>query len=321
MSELPPQRSVLSPVVIMLAGLVLLAGSVASFFLVGRGGAGDVGAGVSQPYRGVIFEGRLPVSSGEAGSRVLLMGSMHVLRPQDHPLPVSYGRAFELADAVIFELDSAVDQTLVQKHTTYADGSTLQEHLPADLYERASAAAERAGISMKEMANKRVYLLAQGLAGSVLGRAGFTRSWGVEAQLRDKAAQAGKPVFGFEMAEDQLSVFSSLSADREEALLRQTLDEMEKRPDYGLRGIELWKTGDVDALAALREESKVSDPELARTLFEDRHARWLPVIEEQLTALETPEMTLLVVVGAAHLCGKGSLIELLHERGYAIEQW
>ncbi|MEZ5323740.1 MAG: TraB/GumN family protein [Verrucomicrobiales bacterium] len=105
MSEIPPQRSVLSPVVIMLAGVVLLAGSVASFFLVGKRGAGDAGAGASPPYRGVIFEARSPVSGGEAGSRVLVMGSMHVLRPQDHPLPESYDRAFELADAVIFELD------------------------------------------------------------------------------------------------------------------------------------------------------------------------------------------------------------------------
>ncbi|MEZ5323741.1 MAG: TraB/GumN family protein [Verrucomicrobiales bacterium] len=213
-----------------------------------------------------------------------------------------------------------MDQALVQQHTTHADGSTLREHLSADLYDRARAAAERQGL-MKEMTNKRVYSLAQVLAGSVLGRAGFTRSWGIEAELRDKAAQAGKPVFGFETAEDQLSVFSSLNAAREETLLRQTLDEMEKHPDYGLRSIELWKNGDVTALAALREDSKASDPELAQTLFEDRHARWLPMIDEQLAALATPEKTLLVVVGAAHLCGEGSLIALLHERGYTIEQW
>ena len=249
------------------------------------------------------------------------MGSMHVLRPQDHPLPESYVRAFELADAVIFELAEAMDAgdaALVQQHVTYADGSTLRDHLPAELYQRASAAAERAGISMADMANKKVYALAQGLSGSVLIRAGFTRRWGIETQLRSKAEQTGKPTSGFETLEQQLAVFSSLSDARQEILLRQTLDQMEQHADYGLRGIELWKDGDVDGLEALRVESEAADPELSRALFDDRHARWLPVIEQQLS---TSEKTLLVVVGAAHLCGDGSLIELLLQRGYVISQW
>ena len=313
------QKNVLSPVVIMLAGVVLLAGSVASFFLVDRDGAGKADG---NPYRGIIFEAIASGGgNGELGSRILLMGSMHVLRPQDHPFPESYERAFELADAVIFELADAMDAgdaALVQQHVSNPDGSTLRNRLPADLYQRASAAAERAGISMADMGNKKIYALAQGLSGSVLSRAGFTRSWGIETQLRAKAAQAGKPTSGFETLEQQLSVFSSLSDARQEALLRQTLDEMERHADYGLRGIELWKEGDVNGLAALRVESEAGDPELARALFEDRHARWLPVMEQQL---HPPGKTLLVVVGAAHLCGDGSLTELLRQRGYVINQW
>jgi uncharacterized protein YbaP (TraB family) len=37
--------------------------------------------------------------------------------------------------------------------------------------------------------------------------------------------------------------------------------------------------------------------------------------------LPPPGKTLLVVVGAAHLCGDGSLTELLRQRGYVINQW
>ena len=160
-------------------------------------------------------------------------------------------------------------------------------------------------------------MLAQALSGGVLARAGFKRDWGVDAYFRSKASAAGKVVLGFETLEEQLSVFSSLNDARQEALLLHTLDEMERHADYGIRGMRLWKAGDIEGMADLSTNSRTSDPELGHTLFEQRHARWLPEIERLLA----PGKTLLVVVGAAHLCGEGSLVDLLRERGYAIEQW
>ena len=319
MSDDRSQRNVLSPVVIMLAGLVLLAGSVASFFLIDRGdGAGQANAG---PYRGVIFEAVAPgVEDGEARSRILLMGSMHVLRPEDHPLPESYEKAFKSADSVVFELiaeDEDGKAELIRKHSTYEDGSTMRNHLSDDVYQRASVAAEQAGFEMSAVADNKPHILAQALAGGVLGRAGFKRSWGVDTYFRNKAEEAEKKAMGLESIEEQLSVFSSLSDDRQEALLRHTLVEMERHPDYGLRGTIAWRGGNVELMAGLYADSRLSDPELASALFEDRHARWLPIIEQQLA----PGKTLLVIVGAAHLCGDGSLIDLLRQRGYAIGQW
>lgn len=319
MSEEHSQRGGFSPLIIMLAGGLLLVGSVAAILLVTRGDGLQLDDG--RLYRGIVFEAVAPEVDGEeARSRILLAGSMHMLRPADHPLPESYEKAFQQAETVFFELKPGEENgnaALVQLHTTYDDGTTMRDHLPNDVYLRASAAAEKMGIAMESVANRRPHVLAQGLSVSALSRAGFDRSWGVDTYFRTKAAESEKSVMGFESLEEQLAVFSSLSDARQEALLSHTLDEMEQHPDYGLRGMKAWRAGDVAAVAEIYAEAGDVDPALATSLFEDRHERWLPVIEENLA----PGETLLIVVGAAHLCGENSLVDLLRQRGYAIGQW
>ncbi|MGK0188050.1 MAG: hypothetical protein ACI9R3_003842 [Verrucomicrobiales bacterium] len=311
------QRGGVSPFLIILAGALLLVVSVAAIVFVNRSAGPQVESG--RLYRGIVFEAVAPEVEGEEErARVLLIGSMHFLRPDDYPLPESYEQAFEQADAVFFELKSGQKTSdLVQVHSTYDDGSSMREHLSDALYRRASAAAVEQGISMESFAHRRPHALAQALSAIPLIRAGFTRSWGVDTYFRTKASEVKKPMMAFEFLEEQLAVFSSLSDARQEALLRRTLDQMDAHPDYGIRAVNAWRAGDTLAMADIYTDSRQSDPELARALFDDRHARWLPVIEQQ----QAPGKTLLIVVGAAHLCGKGSLMDSLEQRGYAIGQW
>jgi uncharacterized protein YbaP (TraB family) len=48
----------------------------------------------------------------------------------------------------------------------------------------------------------------------------------------------------------------------------------------------------------------------------DRNRQWLPRLESFLAQSDI----CMVIVGAGHLVGKGSVIELLKERGYTVEQ-
>lgn len=319
------QRSERAPLFLMLAGMVLLLGCGGWLLWLRSDPAGARSGGVqSFRYRGIHFDAVPPgdgVDGGidEARVRLRLLGSMHWLRPEDHPLPVTYTEAFDWAEMVVFELASAPDNGdagVLQRHTAYADGSTLRDHLSASVYQRSMEALRRSGIEPASMARKQPWVLAQSLAASVPARAGFRKELGVESVFRSLAATRGKAIAGLETVEQQLGVFSALGDARQEKVLVQTLQEIEDNPDYGMRGVAAWKSGDTEAVAALREATAGEDPALARALFGERHARWI----EEIDLLVASGRRVLVIVGAAHLCGEGSLIDLLVGRGYLVRQ-
>src|SRR5881227_3728012 len=97
-----------------------------------------------------------------------------------------------------------------------------------------------------------------------------------------------------------MGLFDQMSAGDQEEMLLQTLkamDSLEKDLDKLIRGCV---AGDVNALDSLLLES----------------FRQHPKVEAYLSQSDP----CLVVVGAAHLIGKGGLIELLKARGYTVEQ-
>jgi uncharacterized protein YbaP (TraB family) len=63
-------------------------------------------------------------------------------------------------------------------------------------------------------------------------------------------------------------------------------------------------------------ESMDDAPALYARMLTDRNAAWVPQIEQMLRGADD----VLVVVGAAHLVGENSVVEMLRQRGYAVEQ-
>jgi uncharacterized protein len=56
-------------------------------------------------------------------------------------------------------------------------------------------------------------------------------------------------------------------------------------------------------------------PELRKALLYDRHVKWLPQIERMMADGKTH----VVIVGAAHLTGKDSVIDMLRTKGIKVE--
>jgi hypothetical protein len=75
--------------------------------------------------------------------------------------------------------------------------------------------------------------------------------------------------------------------------------------------LDAWKKGNVKKLDGILNEDMDKFPALRKALFDDRHANWMPQIE----TLMRDGGDHVVVVGAAHLVGKGSVIDLLRAEG------
>ena len=78
--------------------------------------------------------------------------------------------------------------------------------------------------------------------------------------------------------------------------------------------VAAWQAGDTDALARMLSNEFDDFPELYRPLTEDRNRAWV----EQLDDLLDDRDDYLVVVGALHLVGRNSVVDLLRQRGYTV---
>ena len=78
--------------------------------------------------------------------------------------------------------------------------------------------------------------------------------------------------------------------------------------------IDAWAAGDVDAIATSVVPRNESEKLGIDTLLLNRNRNWIPTLERLLA--ENRED--LVVVGAAHLAGDGSVLDLLAKAGYTV---
>jgi uncharacterized protein YbaP (TraB family) len=82
------------------------------------------------------------------------------------------------------------------------------------------------------------------------------------------------------------------------------------------RMYKAWRKGDTNGLWAGDAPLRSKAPRIAARFVDDRNVKWLPRIEAEL---KTGKPTA-VVAGALHFSGPRSLIALLQQRGYVIEQ-
>jgi uncharacterized protein YbaP (TraB family) len=149
-----------------------------------------------------------------------------------------------------------------------------------------------------------------------VARRGFDPAHGIEQQVADRAAADRKPIAGLETPADQFAVLAGLTLPEQKRFLLMTLEETE---DADARLDELltaWRTGDTATLARVLSEEFEEFPELYRPLTEDRNRAWV----EQLAGLLDDRDDYLVVVGALHLVGRNSVVDLLRQRGFSVTQ-
>jgi uncharacterized protein YbaP (TraB family) len=78
--------------------------------------------------------------------------------------------------------------------------------------------------------------------------------------------------------------------------------------------ITAWSSGDLDGIARLMTPKSDHEAAAIEALLLQRNRNWLAPLE-QLLAQNRQN---LVIVGAAHLVGDGSVLDLLAEAGYTV---
>jgi uncharacterized protein YbaP (TraB family) len=248
-----------------------------------------------------------------------LLGSIHLARERDHPLPASIDRAFAEADVVVFELD--LDQTVVNAFGLliagyYQDDRTLQSALSEETWALLEENQDALPMPLSFLAKAKPWLLALMLSIGDLEASGFSAEVGIDQMLFRRAKDADKPRVALETVVDQVAFFDGLTAREQELFLLQTLTEREETAAQADEIAALWERGDTEGLAEVFEEGDEEFPAVREKLLIERNRRWVPRIEELLRQ----HGTVLVVVGTAHLVGEDSVVDLLRDAGYEVTQ-
>jgi len=249
----------------------------------------------------------------DADTTIWLFGTVHVLpaglRWYEGPVVTALKSSDELVTEIP-EVDAATMQAVVMGTALLPQGESLRALLnPAD---RAGLEKALAGFGLPPDAFDRFkpWYAAVALTTLPLARSGYTSASGVEEKISTEIRALGRPRWGLETVEDQLGMFDSLPADVQQTYLHEVIEGLPTLDAQLGEIVRQWQNGQADKLAALLNQEE-DDPRLSTVLLTDRNRAWASYVSRRL---EQPG-TVFMAVGAGHLAGKGSVQDLLKQRG------
>lgn len=254
---------------------------------------------------------------------VYLAGSMHLLREGDLPLPRQYARAFNDSARLVFEIapeeeDSPKAARLSLEKGSYADGKKLSDEISEEAYREVAGFLEKSGMPAGSFDQFRPWMSAMTITMVEMMKIGAMPQFGVEKILQGLASEADKEIDGLETLEFQLDLFSGMDAKLQERMLVESVREADTIGDEFSRMVQAWRVADEMAFKETAFDD-LDDPE-ARAFYDvilfGRNRSWIGKIEEMLAGDEN----VMVVVGAGHLMGEGSVVELLRAKGHKVTQ-
>jgi uncharacterized protein YbaP (TraB family) len=259
--------------------------------------------------------------TGVNGSEVTMLGSMHVLRASDHPLPASVDELLARADQIVMEMDlddidAAAQQRAILTTAVLPQGTVLADVVDADVYRSLEQSAREIGIDLKLVERFEPWFLSITMLDQGMRKFGFEGSRGIEQYVLGVSARTGKEIVGLETLEFQIGIFDSLPPEQQQAMLEQTLAEIDEAATQLDAMVAAWRDGELERLTDELLGEFDDFPGLYDALVTKRNAAWVPQLEKMLTDGRRH----LVVVGALHLVGPDSVVEQLRARGHEVER-
>jgi uncharacterized protein YbaP (TraB family) len=159
-------------------------------------------------------------------------------------------------------------------------------------------------------------MAAVSLTAPALKQAGFNTELGVDKYFFDKAKKGGMERRALETVAYQFDRLDQMSPALQEAMLKSVLADLDTEIANVKTIAQAWSRGETATIERFMLGALMESPELYNRLLVDRNKNWVAPIEQCLQQ-KTP---CFIVVGAAHLVGPHSVVALLKQKGYSVEQ-
>ena len=272
------------------------------------------------------------VASKDSKGKLYLFGSIHAADDLIYPLPSFVTDAFDKSDYLAVECDIVAYEKDLKKQIemsadlTYTDGTTIQDHIDQDTYEKCKVflKANNSYMSVYDSMKPSVWMSL--MDNIVLSKSGLSTGNGLDRHFLNKAKKDKKEILEVESVESQMEMLSGFSDDIMNLLLKsyttQTLDEQVN----SLRELFFaWKAGDIDKIYDLgngESDSKISEEEAA--LYEEYNKQMLTnrnnLMVEKAEQYLSENKKCFYVVGAMHMIGNDGIVEQLKAKGYDVKR-
>ena len=263
------------------------------------------------------------VSDGD--DYVYIGGTIHLLSADDYPLPESFDRAFNDAQQVFFEVDGSqlqLPETQVEMAgiLTFQDGRTIDQVLDKEVYELLVTALAERNLPIAAFSSLTPAGISLTLTVFELQRLGLGNpANGVDHFFQLKTMQDASKELGFlETIEEQIQFIGELNNVDPNRLIRSSLEDLSALQQSWNGGLEAWRKGNLEGMVTKLgvDDMEVEFPSIYKALLTNRNQHWITQIEPMFA---TPDIEF-VLVGAMHLVGSDSVITLLRDLGYQVEQ-
>ena len=256
---------------------------------------------------------------------VYLFGSVHVMKPDVVWETAKVKDALKSSEALWLEVANVDPSAMEAMRPVVMQMGMDQEHplstkIPKADVEAIDVEVKKMGLPGESMLEPMKPWLAY-MTLSVLPAmsAGFDMNSGIDEKLLAEAKAEGKPVKGFETAEQQLHYVADMPEAQQVELLHQTLVDLPKSKTQMDEMVADWTRGDVDKIAAMEnDEMKIKSPALYQTLLVKRNQKFAETVAGMLK--DPKGGTEFVTIGAAHLAGPDSVLKMLEAQGFKAER-
>lgn len=242
-----------------------------------------------------------------------LLGSIHIGKKDMYPLANYIEKSYAESKSLVLEVDiSTINPISMMKLMTFSDTTTLkgklkpetyvkikkvfdENNLPEMMYSKLkpwAAILTAQQLSMKEMLNEDV-------------------APGIDMYFVEKAGNDKKEIEQLETAEFQMGLFDDFNLIADE-YIDYSLEEMEDDTEFD-KIINAYKAGDSEALNDLINSSKDEFPDYDKILEKILYERNTNMSKKITDWLINDKKIKFIVIGAGHLVGERSVIDLLND--------
>jgi uncharacterized protein YbaP (TraB family) len=260
-------------------------------------------------------------SLSDADTTVYLFGTIHLL-------PEKYAWRSARFDAAVRNSQELVVETIVDDKNPTAIMAALAsmafspnlpplaQRVPAAKRGALAEAIKQSNIPPSAFDRMETWAAAFMLLGNQYKALGLQGGEGVEAVLRGSFTAQGKPIGELETNAQQLGFFDALPEHAQRQLLEGAIETPEDTGKDFRKMLASWVNGDVAAIARSFNHDLAGSPELMEALIKRRNANWSRWVEQRMIK----PGSVLIAVGAGHLAGPGSVVDLLKRDGYKIQR-
>ena len=252
---------------------------------------------------------------------IYLFGTVHLLPPGTQWRTAKFDKAANDAGTLVVEtiIDEKNPQPFVQELVRLSVRPGLPPILDRVRPERRAALQSvitKSGIPMAALNNLETWAAAFQLLQLQFKELGVSGTDGVELTLRQSFTAAGKRVEQLETNAQQLGFFDTLPEAAQRELLEGAIEDPAKAKVQFDGMLAAWMSGDVDAIGRTFNSEFQSSPELKDALLLRRNANWSYWLHSRLSQ----PGKVMVAVGAGHLAGSDSVVEMLKKRGLRVQR-